>query len=237
MFENRPLYKIFSDIPNSYDSLNRLLTLGFDQMWRKKAAKICLYNTPERVLDLCCGTGDLAFKLKKYASSDTKLSGLDYSESMLNNAKKKASIKNITNIEFFHADVSDMPFPNEFFDTIGISFAFRNLTYRNPHRGQFLEEIFRVLKSNGQFVIIETSQPENKFFRKLFHIYLKIIAAPIGGILSGNYAAYKYLAHSASEYYNNEELKDLLLTAGFYEVKSISLLGGISGLHIVRKYI
>ena len=234
MFEKRPLQKMFSAVPRSYDFLNRLLTFGFDQVWRQRAAEKCLVNSPERILDLCCGTGDLTVKLKKTASSDTQIVALDYSETMLEAAKKKLIKKHLNHIDFYHADASNMPFPDDFFDSIGIAFAFRNLTFHNPDRDKFLEEIQRVLKPGGRFVIIETSQPDNNLFRKLFHLYLKWITAPLGGFISGHYRAYNYLAYSARHYYNNEELQSMMIKAGFKIIESRAYLGGISSLYVFK---
>ena len=232
MYDKQPLHRMFSRVTPSYDFINRISTFGFDRFWRKKAAKECLKNRPEQVLDLCCGTGDLTLELRKKASPETNITALDFSENMISAAKRKAKKYNYTNIEFIHADVSEMPFPDNFFDSIGISFAFRNLTYQNKKRDKFLQEILRVLKPGGRFVIIETSQPENRIFRKLLHIYLKLIIAPLGGLISGQHGAYKYLAHSASNYYNTDEICSLLINAGFKNVKQTKFLQGISCLHI-----
>ena len=233
--EKRPLQKMFRAVPPSYDFLNRLLTFGFDQLWRKKAVRECLGNNPVNILDLCSGTGDLAIKLGKSALPGANIVALDYSETMLETAQKKAKRRNLTNIKFLYADASNIPFPDEYFDSIGISFAFRNLTFHNPDRDKFLTEIFRVLKSTGRFVIVETSQPMNKLFRKLYHIYLKWITAPVGGLISGHHGAYNYLAYSARNYYTNKELLELLLEKGFSEIKSTPFLAGIASLHVITK--
>ncbi len=233
--ENRPLQKMFMAVPPSYDLLNRLLTFRLDELWRKVAAVECLKNKPEKVLDLCCGTGDLVLRIKKLAGTGTEVMALDYSEPMLEVAKKKAGKRKLTGIKFYLSDAAVMPFHAEYFDTVGIAFAFRNLSYHNPDRNKFITEILRVLKSGGRFVIIETSQPENPLIRKVFHWYLRWITAPVGGLLSGHYGAYKYLAHSARNYYNNNELKELLTSAGFSTVESIKMMGGIAGLYIATK--
>ncbi len=233
--DKRPLQKMFTSVPPSYDLLNRLLTLRLDQSWRKKTARLCLENKPARVLDLCCGTGDLIIHLAGMAPSGTSLTALDYSIPMLDLAKQKASNKGLTSIEFIHGDAATMPFPDNHFDSIGISFAFRNLTFHNPDRDRFLLEILRVLKPGGRFVIVETSQPGNRLLRKLFHFYLRWVTAPVGGVLSGHYGAYKYLAHSARLYYSSEELVQLLHDAGFSAVRSDLLMGGLAGIFIAGK--
>jgi demethylmenaquinone methyltransferase/2-methoxy-6-polyprenyl-1,4-benzoquinol methylase len=233
--ENRPLQKMFMAVPPSYDFLNRLLTFRLDELWRKRAAVECLKNNPENVLDLCCGTGDLVLRLKEIALPNTKIIALDYSEPMLKVAMEKARKRKLTGIEFHHGDAVNIPFPDGYFDAIGIAFAFRNLSFHNPDRDKFIAEILRVLKHGGRFVIIETSQPESSLIRIMFHWYLRWITVPVGGLLSGHYGAYKYLAHSARHYYNNEELKKLLTGSGFAKVDSKTFLAGIASLYVGTK--
>ncbi|NCC73761.1 MAG: ubiquinone/menaquinone biosynthesis methyltransferase [Sphingobacteriia bacterium] len=233
--EKRPLLKMFKAVPPSYDLLNRILTLRMDEKWRKRAAVECLSGNPKEVLDLCTGTGDLALRLRKSATPATVVSALDYSPPMLERAKIKARKSGIEGINFIHGDVADLPFSENRFDVAGIAFAFRNLTFHNPDRDTFLKEILRVLKPGGRLVIVETCQPTNKLFRSLFHFYMKWITVPIGGIISGHYGAYRYLAHSASNYWNCHEASAFLSASGFSKVKAFPLLGGISAIYIAVK--
>lgn len=230
--DRRPLQKMFRAVPPSYDFLNRLLTLRFDQIWRRRAAAACFENKPERMLDLCCGTGDLVMHMATKAGPGIEVAALDYSQPMLEIAKKKSVRKNLHDINFIHGDVASMPFPDNHFDSIGIAFAFRNLTFHNPDTSKFLSEILRVLKPGGRFVIVETSQPKDVIIRKLFHWYMRWITAPVGGTLSGHYGAYKYLAHSARNYFKSEELEKLLTDTGFYKVRTQLLMGGIAGIFV-----
>ncbi len=231
----RPLQKMFVAVPPSYDFLNRLLTLRMDELWRKKAARLLLGNHPSRVLDLCTGTGDLAMHLQKMAGKNTRVTALDYSQPMLEVAEKKAGKRKLIGIEFIHGDAADLPFEDSCFDGVGIAFAFRNLTYKNPDTEKFLAEILRVLKPGGQFVAVETSQPRNRFMRSLFHAYLKYITSPVGGWLSGHKGAYHYLAHSAVNYYHPGELKEILMNAGFKKADYRLLFNGVAALWDCRK--
>jgi demethylmenaquinone methyltransferase / 2-methoxy-6-polyprenyl-1,4-benzoquinol methylase len=233
--EKRPLQKMFKTVPPSYDMLNRVLTFGQDELWRKKAASLCIENNPETILDLCCGTGDLTIHLKRKATPGTEIKALDFSPPMLELARMKASRQNLSKIEFIQGDAAAMPFSDNYFDSVGIAFAFRNLTYHNPDRDKFLAEILRVLKPGGRLVIVETSQPKSTLFRKLFHWQLRWITAPVGGLISGQYEAYKYLAHSASNYHDIGELEELLTEAGFTSVSTRHLMGGITGLTLALK--
>jgi demethylmenaquinone methyltransferase/2-methoxy-6-polyprenyl-1,4-benzoquinol methylase len=231
----RPLEKMFNEVPARYDMLNRVLTWRLDERWRRMAARACLEGAPSMVLDLCTGTGDLAIRLAKQVNNETSIQAIDYSQPMLSEARKKAKEANLRNIEFIHGDAASMPLENEVLDVIGIAFAFRNLTYKNRDREKFLDEIYRVLKPHGKFVIVESSQPQNRLIRSLFRLYLKIFVAGIGGWLSGHKGAYRYLAASARNFYEPAEIKQLLTGTGFNKVEHRPFLGGIAGLTVATK--
>ncbi|MFC2100909.1 ubiquinone/menaquinone biosynthesis methyltransferase [Bacteroidota bacterium] len=230
----RPLYKMFNEVPRRYDFMNRLLTWYFDEKWRKKTARICT-EKPGRILDLCTGTGDLAIHVAKKVNGESKITGLDFSVPMLEVAQRKALRKSLDKIRFMEGDVAKLPFKDACFDTIGTAFAFRNLTFRNPLSEQYLSEISRVIKKGGRFIIVETSQPENKSFQKIFHYYLKNMVGKIGGVISGHQHAYHYLAFSAINFYNPSEVKELLLSHGFSQVEHERLMYGISAIYVATK--
>ncbi|MDY7035092.1 MAG: ubiquinone/menaquinone biosynthesis methyltransferase [Thermodesulfobacteriota bacterium] len=231
----RPLQKMFNEVPGRYDLLNRLITLGLDEHWRKCAVRECLFGNPDQILDLCTGTGDLVLRMAKNSTCNTSIHALDYSESMLKVARQKAGKKSFEKIKFIHGDAAEMPFKDDSMDTIGIGFAFRNLTYKNPVRDRLLSEIYRVLKADGKLVIIESSQPSNSIMRSLFRMYLKVFVAGLGGIISGHRGAYRYLAVSARNFFIPEEVRELLLGAGFQTIEHRPLSGGIAGLTIAVK--
>ena len=231
----RPLEKMFNEVPVRYDMLNRVITWRLDESWRKAAVEKCLEGEPSRVLDLCTGTGDLAIRLARQVNGQTKIQALDYSQPMLAVAREKADKAKLNNIEFIHGDAASLPLENEDLDVIGIAFAFRNLTYKNPDRERFLQEIYRVLKPHGKFVIVESSQPENRVMKSLFRIYLKVFVAGIGGWLSGHKGAYRYLAASARNFYEPAEIKQFLSDTGFSKVEYRPFLGGIAGLTVATK--
>ncbi len=234
--KEKPLYRFFTAVPPRYDLVNRVFTLGMDEGWRKKAARCCLESNPQKVLDICCGTGDLAVWLARLAQPGTEVSGLDYSQPMLTLATEKAAKHRLqTPVTFIHGDVSALPFPEAHFDTIGISFAFRNLTFKNPLTEKYLKEIVRVLKPGGRFVIVESSQPPNRFIRALDHAYLRYFVKNIGYFISNNRPAYNYLAESARRFYTAEELADLLAAVGFRQVSIKRLFFGACAIHIATK--
>ena len=231
----RPLERMFNEVPARYDMLNRVITWRLDERWRKKAAIMCLKDQPASLLDLCTGTGDLAIRLAKQVNGKTRIRALDYSQPMLEVAREKALKAGLTNIEFIHGDAASMPLENEDLDVIGIAFAFRNLTYKNPDREKFLQEIHRVLKPHGKFVIVESSQPGNRIMRALFRLYLTIFVAGFGGQLSGHKGAYRYLAASARNFYKPAEIERLLTNTGFEKVEYQPFIGGIAGLTVATK--
>jgi demethylmenaquinone methyltransferase/2-methoxy-6-polyprenyl-1,4-benzoquinol methylase len=198
---------MFSEVPHRYDLMKRVLTFRFGVIWRKMAARECLAGKPLRILDLCTGTGDLAIQIARLANSPAEIVGLDYSEAMLFRAQEKALRKGFDYIRFVKGDAADLPFENESMDAIGIAFAFRNLTYKNPDDEKFLKEIYRVLSKQGRLIIVETSQPASKILRLLFHFYMNTIAAGIGGILSGQKKAYHYLSASARNFYTPVQVR------------------------------
>jgi len=230
----RPLYDMFNSVPHHYDLLNRIITWGLDKRWRMKAAEECLKSRPERILDLCCGTGDLALNIALLSRNKEEITGLDYSRLMLDIAESKVELLD-NKPRFVTGDASELPFKDVNFDCVGISFAFRNLTYRNSKIQFHLAEVLRVIKPGGRFIIVESSQPESMFVRKLFHLYLRLYVSKIGTMISGNRGAYRYLAESASKYYTPVELKELLVTAGFKKVEYRPFLFGMVGIHVATR--
>jgi demethylmenaquinone methyltransferase/2-methoxy-6-polyprenyl-1,4-benzoquinol methylase len=227
---------MFTAVPPRYDLVNRIVTLGLDKLWRRLAAQACLETKPRRVLDVGCGTGDLTINIACLEGKGMEVIGLDYSPPMLEKAREKAEKAGVGNrVRFIEGEASLLPFSNGSFDVTAISFAFRNLTYKNPVCLPHLAEVLRVLKPGGRYVIVESSQPENSFIRACFHLYLRAFVMPVGIILSGNKGAYRYLTESARKYYSPREVRDLLLSAGFREVRYRPLLFGAAGIHVAFK--
>ena len=234
--QSKPLYHMFTAVPRRYDLVNHIITMGLDTRWRRKVARECLTEQPHRVLDLCCGTGDLAINLSRLSENNVELTGVDYSQPMLEIAAKKVAASGKgRDISFIRGDVVSLPFPDGYFDCAGISFAFRNLTYKNPLTQSYLAEILRVLAVAGRFVIVETSQPKSKLIRRLFHLYLRWVAFRVGYWLSGNRGAYHYLAESATRFFNSDEVEEILLSAGFRRVSFRPLFFGAVGIYVAVK--
>jgi demethylmenaquinone methyltransferase/2-methoxy-6-polyprenyl-1,4-benzoquinol methylase len=227
---------MFTAVPPRYDLVNRVVTLGLDSSWRRLAALACLREKPRRVLDLGCGTGDLAIGIARLAGKVMAVTGLDYSLPMLVLARRKAILAGVADrVDFILGGAGSLPFPDACFDTVGISFAFRNLTYKTPLRFSHLAEVWRVLGPGGRYVIVESSQPENPVVRAFFHLYLRAFVGPVGVLLSGNRGAYRYLVGSAVRFSSPREVREMLLAAGFGEVFYRPLFFGAAGIHIAVK--
>lgn len=238
MSTNRPLQRMFESVPLRYDLINHIFTFGLDSRWRMKAVYECLSNNPKRILDLCCGTGDMAlsfFSVKSIENSDACVIGLDYSIPMLNIAVQKKVRRGVKTLDFVLGDASCLPVWDNCLDCVSISFAFRNMMYKNPLSSKHLKEVLRVLRPGGRYVIIESSQPTIKIIKWFFRKYLNICVYRLGWYISGNKAAYKYLSQSASEFYTAEEVKLLLLNAGFRNVDFKRLFFGAVCIHVATK--
>ena len=230
------LHQVFTDIPRRYDLINRIITWGLDGYWRRQAARESLRAEPRRILDLCCGTGDLTLDLARLAGEEVELTGLDFSRPMLDIAAGKLKAAGLGEaVKFVYGDAAELPFEDGYFDCVAISFAFRNLTYRNPMAANYLAEVRRVLAAGGRFVAVETSQPKSKPIRWLYHRYLRCFAAPVGHWLSGNREAYRYLGESASRFFTPEELTEMMKSAGFGEVSFRPLFLGAAAVMVAVK--
>ena len=232
----RPLKRMFDSVPARYDLLNRILTLRMDELWRKRAAQRCLDRSPSRVLDLCCGTGDLALHLCRRTNGSIEIVGLDFSAAMLDTARSKAERAGFSrSVRFVEGDAASMEYPDEYFDVVGIAFGFRNLTWKNPLKERALSEVRRVLCPGGSFVIVETSQPANRIIRLGFHAYLSAAVAVLGGLISGHGGAYRYLAESARRFHNAAGVSSMLSEAGLEPTRVETLLGGAAAIHVATK--
>lgn len=222
------LKHMFTVVASTYDLINSVLTIGFDEIWRILCAKECVHSG--FVADLCCGTGLLSKHLTMLAP-EAYVIGIDFSKAMLKRAKARVK-RHTRNVGFILADVASLPLKDGCFDSVCSSFSLRNLLYKNPKATVYLKEIMRILRHDGKFVCIETSQPKGRLLRILYHLYLQKVVPFIGWLISGNIGAYKYLGISAINFPPAEKIKSILLNAGFRKVSFRYSSFGIVALHI-----
>ena len=222
--------QMFDNISGSYDGLNRVISLGIDVKWRKKVVALVAEKNPETILDIATGTGDLVIMMAN--TSAKKIIGLDISAGMLEVGKQKIEKANLSErIEMVIGDSENMPYPDNHFDAITVSFGIRN--FETLEKG--LAEIYRVLKPNGIFVILETSVPTKFPFKQGYTFYTKFILPIIGKIFSKDNKAYGYLSESAANFPFGEKLNNILRKNSFIECKAMPQTFGVATIYTATK--
>ena len=231
---SRKVREMFTRIAPRYDLLNHLLSGQMDKRWRARTAKELrpiLERADAQVLDLCCGTGDLAFSLAR--SAKAKVIGADFSHTMLVRARAKAltEANGSAPVPFFEADALRLPFADASFDLVTTAFGFRNLA--NYEAG--LREILRVLKPGGTLAILEFTEPAPGFIGGVYRFYCQKVLPKIGGLISGDPAAYAYLPKSVARFFRPDELAGLIDQVGYAHVRYILMMLDSVALHIAVK--
>jgi len=221
--KKRYIRSMFDAIVPTYDILNRILSMGIDNLWRRDLAKNSGLKG-KMVLDLCCGTGDLTRQIARYGGD---VFSLDFSFNML----KKGMLKGWLGQHNVSADACTLPFKNNSFDFLTIAFGIRNI----PDIDVFLRESLRVLKPEGKLLILELTRPDNAFVRFFYNLYLGKILPFIGGIVSGKAEAYSYLAGTISTFLERDLLIQKILDAGFSDVIYRKKTFGIATIYICKK--
>jgi demethylmenaquinone methyltransferase/2-methoxy-6-polyprenyl-1,4-benzoquinol methylase len=229
--KKKQVEQMFDTISGNYDGLNRVISLGADVKWRRKVVKMVVDSKPKSILDIATGTGDLAIKFAKRSTAG-KIVGLDISEGMLSVARKKTESSELAGrVSFIKGDSEVLPFQNNSFDAITVSFGIRN--FESLEKG--LQEIFRVLSPKGVFVILETSVPQKFPVKQGYIVYTRGILPLIGKVFSKDKAAYSYLSESASVFPHGEALNNILKKIGFIEVKNMPQTFGVATIYSATK--
>ncbi len=221
---------MFAAAAPRYDLLNHLLSFNVDRYWRTRtvrAVREWLIRPGARIVDLCCGTGDLMLALQQ--RSVNPVLGSDFCRPMLISAKEKAARRTLPP-RLFEADALSLPMANASADLITVAFGFRNFV--NYERG--LVELKRVLRPGGAVAILEFSQPPNALFAKLYNFYSLHVLPKLGNAISGSKGAYNYLPESVKKFPGAEELAVQMCSAGYREVTFERMTFGIVALHIGR---
>lgn len=221
---------MFDNIAGRYDFLNHLLSLGIDRYWRKKAIQLLTYDRPKAILDVATGTGDMAISATKLKPD--KIVGIDISEKMLKVALEKlAQLKLENRITLLHGNSENMPFEKESFDAVTVAFGVRN--FENLNKG--LKEIHRVLRPDGNLVILEFAHPRSFPVKQLYNLYSKTILPLTGRVISGDSSAYKYLPESIDRFPSGHKFLHELNMAGFSDTFYKKLTFGIVHIYKAKK--
>ncbi|MHA2351697.1 MAG: ubiquinone/menaquinone biosynthesis methyltransferase [Candidatus Thorarchaeota archaeon] len=225
---SKGVLKVFSEVAHLYELVNHVLTFGLDIPWRKKTAQVAASGGGTLWLEVCSGTGDMAVNLQKLAGSGTKVVVSDFSMPMILRASEKEELRTAASSL---ADSLQLPFPDNTFDLVVISFATRNISPNRSRLAQFLREFHRVLKPGGRFINLETSQPSSTPIRIAFRLYTKHVIKLVGRIISGSKTGYAYLAHTVPRFFNAEYLSNILYESGFSKVNYITMTFGAVAIH------
>jgi demethylmenaquinone methyltransferase / 2-methoxy-6-polyprenyl-1,4-benzoquinol methylase len=227
--------EMFTQIAPRYDLLNHLLSFELDRLWRARAAKRLhpiLQRSDAMVLDLCCGTGDLAFALAREGKA--RILSADFAHTMLVRAREKSAARSApdgataaTPMPLFEADALCLPFGDASFDLVTSAFGFRNLA--NYEAG--LREIYRVLKPGGTIAILEFAEPPQGFLGDLYRWYFTKILPQVGWLFSGHQSAYTYLPKSVARFFRPPELAALMRAVGYHSVEFCEWTMGTVALH------
>lgn len=218
---------MFADIAPTYDRVNSVLSLGVHHRWRKRAVRESGAAPGQRVLDCATGTGDLALAFKRAVGTTGEVVGTDFCAEMMATAPAKASAAGL-DVRFEVADAMALPFADDSFDHATISFGIRNVD--DPVVA--LREMARVVRPGGRVVIVEFGQPSG-LWGALFRFYSNSVMPTVGGWLSGNRAAYKYLPETSARFPAGERFVDLMRQAGcFSSTRAISLTGGVAWIYV-----
>ena len=208
---------MFDSIAAGYDRLNHLMSLGIDKVWRRRALKLIVTpDSPQTILDVACGTGDFSILIAEAAHPDSKIYAADLSEGMLEVMRQKLMGKGLDGrIRPVRCNCEQLPFTEGCFDRVTIAFGIRNF----EHRETALKEFLRVLKPGGKLMVLELSVPSNRLLRWCYNIYFKNITPLIGGLVSGDKAAYRYLPASVHNFPSPREFCCMMEEAGFRDVR------------------
>jgi demethylmenaquinone methyltransferase/2-methoxy-6-polyprenyl-1,4-benzoquinol methylase len=231
MPEGKSVSRMFAGIAGRYDLANHLLSGGIDFYWRRVLTKIVQRRKPRDVVDLATGSGDVAFKLRDRLGEDIPVTGLDFCEPMLEQARAKRRQKtSYENIQFSFGDCMKLPLADNSVDAVTISFGVRN--FEDRQKG--LREILRVLRPGGRLFVLEFSQPD-PWFRPFYYIYLKYILPWVAAIATGDKSAYDYLAGTIENFPTKRALAEQLQLAGYDSVKATGLTFSIVAIHEANK--
>ncbi|MCX8091103.1 MAG: ubiquinone/menaquinone biosynthesis methyltransferase [Verrucomicrobiae bacterium] len=228
----RSVNRLFGDIAHRYDLLNDVQSLGLHRRWKRRVALLAAVQPGERALDVCCGTGDLAFAL---AARQARVVGLDFNPTMLQSARRRAQRWAANrpgghagpNPVFVLGDALSVPFSDATFDVVTVGYGLRNLT--DWRAG--LREMARVARPGGRILVLDFGKPAWPPWRALYFAYLKLLVPVLGWAFAGNAAAYAYILESLRQYPAQEGVAAAMRELGLDPVRVENLLGGAMSIH------
>ncbi len=224
---------VFHSVADKYDVMNDLMSLGIHRIWKKITIEYSSVRKNQKVLDLAGGTGDLTAKFSKLVGEDGLVVLADINESMLRVGRDKLRDKGLfKNIEYVQANAEALPFADNYFDCITISFGLRNVTDKE----KALRSMWRVLKPGGRLLVLEFSKPQYKLLNKAYDAYSFTMLPLMGKIVANDSESYRYLAESIRMHPDQKTLKKMMEDAGFADVNYHNMTGGIVALHIGFKF-
>ncbi len=230
----RAVREMFTSIAPRYDLLNHVLSFNIDRLWWRRTARTfrhILTRPDARILDLCCGTGDMTFALRRQAgNSAPQIMGADFSHAMLQRATAKSAAQNGSAPGWIEADALNLPFPDKHFDLVTSAFGFRNLADYDAG----LREIVRVLKPGGECGILDFGEPKGAM-GTLYRIYFKQVLPRVGTMISGVRGPYAYLPASVERFPAPEEMLTRMKNAAFVEATWTPYTFGVAGLYRGKK--
>jgi demethylmenaquinone methyltransferase/2-methoxy-6-polyprenyl-1,4-benzoquinol methylase len=217
---------MFDGIAGSYDLINSLMTAGLHHRWRELGVLLARVGPGAAALDVCCGTGDFAFALRRAVGPNGHVVGLDFSEAMLTIAREKAG-RNQLWVDFVQGDLLDLPFPDGAFDACTVGFGIRNV----PDIPQAFAEMGRICRPGGRVVCLEITQPSIIGFKQFFTVWFDRVVPLLGRFASRDGFAYRYLPASVRRFPDPDALRDLMRQAGLVNPRYEILAGGIIAIH------
>ena len=221
---------LFASIARRYDLLNDLQSFGLHRRWKRRVVSLAAVKPGDRALDLCCGTGDIAFALSQQGAEVT---GLDFSDKMLEVAQARLQRANFKSspLKFIQGDAEQIPFPDNSFDAVTMGYGLRNLSsWENG-----LREMIRVAKPGGRIVVLEFGKPANVLWRKIYFTHLKCSVPLIGLIFCGRADAYAYILESLKHYPAQVAVAEKMRELKLADTQVVNFVGGAMAINFGRK--
>jgi len=224
---------MFGSIAGRYDRANSVMSGGMHHLWRRKAVRMLASKAEDRVLDVCCGTGDLAFAVADALGAEGEVVASDFTPEMVHFANEKLTRRASKGgaLSFQQADATALPFESDWFGAATVSFGIRNVV--PPSAG--LAEMARVVRPGGRVLVLEFGQPTGFLFGPLFRFYSRFVMPLIGGLVTGERAPYEYLPRTSAAFPAGQAfVEELLEPAGMTLIQKVSLTGGIAWIYLAE---